>query len=157
VRSVADSAYDLLGWVYPVMGFSQDGMKFSTPAFDNDPYTGLNCAAVLGGSFWYARCAIWLPTAIEPSWLISRGDSTWKVATNVHMMVKLQWISSLTATEDIYQTHASPVEFCKPTSLHVDLRLRNVTKFADVLDFTCFRMITYFLGHCPMHVRQTRE
>jgi len=110
VCSAADSIYDFFNRLSPVNGIPQNGMKFSTPDADNDNHPYINCAALLGGSFWYNTCATWSSTINNPSWY-SRGQDAWKGMNIIYMMVKLQWISTLAATEDIRQTHASPTEF----------------------------------------------
>jgi len=89
VRSATDSIYDLLKWSGPPVGVAHDGMKFSTPDVDNDVLGTINCAALLGGSFWNNKCGIFIPTINTPSWY-SRGQSGWQAMKIIHMMVKLQ-------------------------------------------------------------------
>ena len=87
--SAADSIYDFFNRLSPVNGIPQNGMKFSTPDADNDNNGYINCAALLGGSFWYNTCATWASTINIPSWY-SRGQDAWKGMNIIYMMVKLQ-------------------------------------------------------------------
>ena len=87
--SVPDAVYDVLGYVHPFMTASHSGMKFSTPLVENHLLVTTNCAAILGGSWWYTKCSLWCPTSIDPMFF-SRGDVTFYSMKNVHMMIKPQ-------------------------------------------------------------------
>jgi len=89
LRSIAGSAYDILGYIMPIAGVPHDGMPFTTPDFDNDVHGAINCAAFLGGSWWYTACSLWTPTVPSPTWY-SPPDNSWYPLKNAHMMVKLQ-------------------------------------------------------------------
>jgi len=89
VRSVAGSAYDVLGSNVAGILAEHSGMKFTTPDMDYDLFTD-NCASMFGGGFWYSKCALWAPTLIPiPVWY-NLGDNTWQGINIVHMMIKLQ-------------------------------------------------------------------
>ena len=81
--------YDLFGYVHPFMTAPHDGMMFSTTHVDNDIMDLYNCAASLGGGWWWAKCALIAFTSLNPTWF-SLGDSVWYNMKNIHMMVKLQ-------------------------------------------------------------------
>ena len=81
--------YDILGYVHPFMTVPHSGMKFSSPAFDNDILLITNCAELYGGAWWHIKCSLWCPTLVSPIWF-SIGDSTWYTIKDVHIMVKPQ-------------------------------------------------------------------
>ena len=114
MRSIAGSAYDLLGYVYPLAGVPHEGMAFTTPDFDNDVQGVVNCAAFLSGSWWYTACSLWTPTVPSPTWY-SPPDDSWYPLKNAHMMVKLQWISALSAAECIPYSLDTRITFYIPT------------------------------------------
>jgi len=89
VRSYSGVIYDFLGWIYPQTGVPQDGMKFTTPDMDYDTFATNNCAELLGGGFWFNRCACIAPTSTIPIWY-NRDDPSSQGMNMVHMMVKLQ-------------------------------------------------------------------
>jgi len=89
VYSVAGAVFDFFGYVDSFMTVAQNGMNFSTAAYDYDAAPFFNCAYSFGGGWWYAMCAIWGPTTVSPVWF-SMGDSTWYYMKEIHMMVKPQ-------------------------------------------------------------------
>jgi len=68
-----------------------NGKEFSTSTVDNDELVTINCAELIGGGWWYTRCAVFAPTVTKsaPEWY-SPPDSQWYVMKNIHMMIKLQ-------------------------------------------------------------------
>ena len=91
MRSVAGAAYDILEYLHPNVPMPHNGKEFSTPTVDNDELATINCAELMGGGWWYTKCALFNPTVTVflPSWL-SVPDNIWYDMKNVHLMVKLQ-------------------------------------------------------------------
>jgi len=79
----------MLHHIMPIVGVPHDGMPFTTPDFDNDVQVAINCAAFLGGSWWYTGCSVWSPTTTSPTWFC-KSDSNWYNIKHVHIMVKSQ-------------------------------------------------------------------
>ena len=49
-----------------------NGMPFSTPDVDNDPWTDGHCASILSGGWWFNRCSTsYLNHVMSPWWYLT--------------------------------------------------------------------------------------
>ena len=87
--SVADAAYDVLGYVHPALTVPHSGWQFSTQDVDNDLIVTNNIALTFQGAWWYTKGSLWSPTSASPSWF-SLGDATFYPLKTIRVMIKPQ-------------------------------------------------------------------
>jgi len=60
------------------LGWDHGGRKFSTYDRDNDPWLAGNCAAEIGGGFWYRSCGVCQLNGARSTGLFLQDSAAWR-------------------------------------------------------------------------------